>query len=148
MKCLDCGRESCTSEIFYEVNLPIVKNKSSLNDSFDEYLAQEVLDGDNQYFCQTCQVKRDASRFIRFKTLPTILQVHLMRFVYTPQTDTKKKIKHALYYPLTLEMDGGSYVLSAVLHHEGPLVNSGHYTVEVKIKEYRLGLMLQRLVDL
>ena len=46
------------------------------------FLQQESLSGNNQYFCSSCGSKQDAKRFIQLKTVPPVLTLQLMRFVF------------------------------------------------------------------
>lgn len=45
-------------------------------------LQEEKLDGENRYFCESCQSKQCATRRIRLHSLPTTLNLQLMRFVF------------------------------------------------------------------
>ena len=48
-------------------------------------LQEEKLDGDNRYFCESCQSKQSATRRIRLHSLPPTLNLQLMRFVFDRQ---------------------------------------------------------------
>lgn len=43
---------------------------------------EEKLEGDNRYFCESCQSKQNATRRIRLLSLPCTLNLQLMRFVF------------------------------------------------------------------
>lgn len=43
---------------------------------------EEKLDGDNRYFCESCESKQSATRRIRLHSLPPTLNLQLMRFVF------------------------------------------------------------------
>ena len=43
---------------------------------------QESLDGDNQYYCSQCSRKQDAKRYIQLKSLPPVLTLQMLRFVF------------------------------------------------------------------
>lgn len=45
-------------------------------------LQEEKLDGENRYFCESCQSKQNATRRIRLHSLPPTLNLQLMRFVF------------------------------------------------------------------
>lgn len=45
-------------------------------------LQEEKLDGENRYFCETCQSKQNATRRIKLHSLPPTLNLQLMRFVF------------------------------------------------------------------
>ncbi|XP_061364323.1 ubiquitin carboxyl-terminal hydrolase 26-like [Gastrolobium bilobum] len=141
--CMQCGRDSEASskmEDFYELELN-VKGLKSLDESLDDYLTIEELHGDNQYFCESCKTRVDATRSIKLCTLPDVLNFQLKRYVFLPKTTTKKKITSAFSFPAELDMRhrlsersqfGLIYDLSAVLIHKGMAVNSGHYIAHIK----------------
>lgn len=66
----------------------------------DAYLAAEILDGDNKYFCDYCQSKQNAERFIEleYDKLPPVLTLQLLRFVYDAQAGRKKKVMVRIYH--------------------------------------------------
>ncbi|KAJ4845848.1 Ubiquitin carboxyl-terminal hydrolase 26 [Turnera subulata] len=141
--CSRCGRDSDASskmEDFYELELN-VKGMKGLEESLDDYLSVEELRGENQYFCESCKIRVDASRSIKLRTLPEILNFQLKRCIFLPKTTTKKKISSAFCFPGELDMQrrlsepseqDWIYDLSAVLIHKGTAVNSGHYIAHVK----------------
>ncbi|XP_061346199.1 ubiquitin carboxyl-terminal hydrolase 26-like isoform X1 [Gastrolobium bilobum] len=141
--CSQCRRDSEASskmEDFYELELN-VKGLKSLDESLDDYLSVEELHGDNQYFCESCKTRVDATRSIKLCTLPKVLNFQLKRCVFLPKTTTKKKITSAFSFPTELDMRHRLcelsqfdlvYDLSAVLIHKGTGVNSGHYIAHIK----------------
>ncbi|RDX67238.1 Ubiquitin carboxyl-terminal hydrolase 26 [Mucuna pruriens] len=141
--CSQCGRDSEASskmEDFYELELN-VKGLKSLDESLDEYLTVEELNGDNQYFCGSCKTRVDATRSIKLCTLPKVLNFQLKRYVFLPKTTTKKKITSSFSFPAELDMRHRMselsqfdlvYDLSAVLIHKGTGANSGHYIAHIK----------------
>ncbi|RYR05646.1 hypothetical protein Ahy_B06g085483 [Arachis hypogaea] len=142
-KCSQCGKDSEASskmEDFYELELN-VKGLQSLYESLDDYLAIEELHGDNQYYCDSCRARVDATRSIKLRTLPEVLNFQLKRYVFLPKTTTRKKITSAFSFPAELDMRHRLfesspfeliYDLSAVLIHKGSAVNSGHYIAHIK----------------
>ncbi|KAB1204508.1 Ubiquitin carboxyl-terminal hydrolase 26 [Morella rubra] len=142
-KCSRCGKDSQASsnmEDFYELELN-VKGLKNLNESLDDYLSVEELQGDNQYFCESCKTRVDATRSIKLRSLPAVLNFQLKRCVFLPKTTMKKKITSAFCFPGELDMQLRLsehsqfelvYDLSAVLIHKGTAVNSGHYVAHIK----------------
>ncbi|GAB4837638.1 Ubiquitin carboxyl-terminal hydrolase 26 [Ancistrocladus abbreviatus] len=142
-RCSKCGQDSEASlnlEDFYELELN-VKGMKSLDESLEDYLSVEALDGDNQYYCESCSTRVDASRCIKLRSLPPVLNFQLKRCVFLQKTTTKKKITSAFSFSQVLYMGqrlaGPSesqliYDLSAVLVHKGTAVNSGHYVAHIK----------------
>ncbi|KAL5727162.1 ubiquitinyl hydrolase 1 [Ranunculus cassubicifolius] len=148
-KCSKCEKESEASskiEDFYELELNI-KGLKTLDESLQDYLSVEELCGDNQYFCESCASRVDATRCIKLRSLPNFLNFQLKRCVFLPKTTTKKKLTSVFSFPGQLDMGQRLcepvrsellYDLSAVLIHKGTAVNSGHYVAH--IKDERTGL--------
>ncbi|CAN6470166.1 unnamed protein product [Victoria cruziana] len=142
-RCSTCGKDSAASskiEDFYELELNI-KDFKNLNESLDDYLSIEELSGENQYFCESCGHRVDATHCIKLQTLPVVLNFQLKRYVFLPKTTTKKKVVSNFSFPKLLEMgrrlcssqaDLLIYDLSAILIHKGAAVNSGHYVAHIK----------------
>ncbi|KAI5672649.1 hypothetical protein M9H77_13013 [Catharanthus roseus] len=141
--CSRCGNKSEASskiEDFYGLELNI-KGLKSLDESLDDYLSMEELQGDNQYFCDSCATRVNATRSIKLRSLPAVLNFQLKRCVFLPNTTMKKKITSSFSFPGELDMsqrlsDSSQseliYDLSAVLIHKGSAVNSGHYMAHIK----------------
>ncbi|XP_031696760.1 ubiquitin carboxyl-terminal hydrolase 48-like [Anarrhichthys ocellatus] len=79
--CNECGRSSALPSRFYELELNIQGNKN-LTECVTEFLKEEKLDGENRYFCESCQTKQSATRRIRLHSIPPTLNLQLMRFVF------------------------------------------------------------------
>ncbi len=79
--CCHCGRESRRPSEFYELDLTLQGNKT-LSDCLKDYTKEEKLEGDNQYFCEGCDAKRDATRCVRLLQLPPVLNLQLNRFIF------------------------------------------------------------------
>uniref|UniRef100_A0A7N9AZX7 Ubiquitin carboxyl-terminal hydrolase 48 n=1 Tax=Mastacembelus armatus TaxID=205130 RepID=A0A7N9AZX7_9TELE len=138
--CNQCGRSSALPSRFYELELNIQGHKN-LTECVTEFLKEEKLDGENRYFCETCQSKQNATRRIKLHSLPPTLNLQLMRFVFDRQTGHKKKLNTFISFPEQLDMgpflEGKQdqkcvYELSAVLIHRGISAYSGHYIAHVK----------------
>uniref|UniRef100_A0A3Q3GMV3 Ubiquitin carboxyl-terminal hydrolase 48 n=1 Tax=Kryptolebias marmoratus TaxID=37003 RepID=A0A3Q3GMV3_KRYMA len=135
--CNQCGRSSALSSRFYELELNIQGHKN-LTECITEFLKEEKLDGENRYFCESCQSKQNATRRIKLHSLPPTLNLQLMRFVFDRQTGHKKKLNTFISFPEQLDMGPFLedpkcvYELSAVLIHRGISAYSGHYIAHVK----------------
>ncbi|ONM54361.1 UBP26 [Zea mays] len=87
LRCSSCGKESAASskmEDFYELELNI-KGLNNLEESLNEYFSEEALDGENQYFCESCQKRVDATRCIKLRSLPPVVNFQLKRYVFLPK---------------------------------------------------------------
>lgn len=62
-----------------------MKGLKSLDDSLDDYLSVEELHGDNQYYCESCKTRVNATRSIKLRTLPRVLNFQLKRCVFVPK---------------------------------------------------------------
>ncbi|XP_073324473.1 ubiquitin carboxyl-terminal hydrolase 48 isoform X1 [Pagrus major] len=135
--CNQCGRSSALPSRFYELELNIQGHKN-LTECVTEFLKEEKLDGENRYFCESCQSKQSATRRIKLHSLPPTLNLQLMRFVFDRQTGHKKKLNTFISFPEQLDMgpfledQKCVYELSAVLIHRGISAYSGHYIAHVK----------------
>ncbi|RLN17390.1 ubiquitin carboxyl-terminal hydrolase 26 [Panicum miliaceum] len=139
-RCSSCGKDSAASskiEDFYELELNI-KGLNNLEESLDDYFSQEELDGENQYFCESCQKRVDATRCIKLRSFPPVINIQLKRYVFLPKTTTKKKISSTFRFPgqfekrLSNSSSSYTYELAAILIHKGTAASSGHYVAHVK----------------
>ncbi|XP_076315892.1 ubiquitin carboxyl-terminal hydrolase 48-like [Tachypleus tridentatus] len=137
-RCHKCCTESARPSRFYELCLNI-KGHKDIHGSLQEFLQDEKMEGSNQYFCDQCQLKQDATRFIRLLHLPPVLNIQLLRFVFDRQTGQKKKLNSFIRFHEVLDMSAYLqkpespvlYDLSAVLIHRGPSAYSGHYVAHI-----------------
>lgn len=137
--CNQCSRASPLPSRFYELELNIQGHKN-LTECVTEFLKDEKLDGDNRYYCESCQSKQNATRRIKLHSLPRTLNLQLMRFVFDRQTGHKKKLNTFISFPEQLDMgpflEGKEekcvYELSAVLIHRGVSAYSGHYIAHAR----------------
>ena len=140
VSCIDVDDKSLRDEEFYDLQMP-VKGCKDLYASLDEYVKEEVLNGENQYHSDRYG-KQDAKKGVAFKSLPPVLELHLRRFEYDFNTDAMAKINERFEFPTVLDMDreGRKYFTaddsdgevknvyrlhSVLVHSGGP--NGGHY---------------------
>ena len=160
-QCQSCERVTQRSEKFMDINLPIVHSgatptkfsggqlqiqeafiagkkdkETSVQYCLDTYMCSEGLTGDNQYWCESCQTKRDATRQVVFGKLPPVLNLQLCRYVYDRKKQTKKKLTDRVLLPQRLNVDSKEdsestvYRLCAVMKHLGNSAYQGHYIAE------------------
>ena len=89
--CEACGRHSASSATripFYELELNVA-GCTSVEASLSQYVAAEQLEGVE---CEPCGARHDASRAIELLSLPPVLCLQLLRFVYDVATNSKKKV--------------------------------------------------------
>lgn len=138
VKCLNVDFESVREEHFYDLQLA-VKGMRTLDDSFASYIHPEMLDGSNKYQAEGHGLQ-DAKRFVAFERFPPVLNCHLVRYTFDPQTGDIAKFNGRLEFPTRLDLspyispdspDRASpqvYLLHSVLVHSGDS-HGGHYFV-------------------
>ena len=63
-----------------------------------------MLDGDNAYFCDKCELKRDTLKRCSIKRLPNVLFLELKRFEFNFDTMQKIKVNDYCSFPMDLDM--------------------------------------------
>ena len=136
MTCSTPSESSSRSDNFYELDVP-VRGFKSLHESLHSLLHEEILDQDNQYSCDRCGGKRDATRRLTIRALPPLLSISLQRFVYDFVKGDRVKASDKFAFPL--ELSGAAlvgaegveaaeiYDLEAILIHKGGSALQGHY---------------------
>lgn len=103
-----------------------------------------MMEGDNQYFCSNCNQKQNAQRSSKLTSLPPVLNLQLLRFVYDRSSGIKKKLSTKIKFSEVLDlkkyvdvaasevMPEPVYQLGAILMHVGKTAYSGHYMAQIK----------------
>ena len=102
-----------------------------------------------RYLCSGCRSLQNATRYTELRKLPPVLHFSLMRFVYDLNTMERKKSKHSISFPLSVDMnkflgspqtrrhatsttsDDNIYELRGILLHKGASAYHGHYEAQV-----------------
>lgn len=107
-------------------------------ESFKDYIATEMLEGDNKYDAGEHGLQ-DAEKGVIFVKFPPVLHLHLMRFQYDPITDNSVKFNDRFDFYEHINLDKylqkpedtpADYTLHAVLVHSGDN-HGGHYVVYI-----------------
>lgn len=48
----------------------------------NDYLSEEILQGENQWMCESCKTRVDATHCTKLRSLPPVLNFQLKRFVF------------------------------------------------------------------
>ncbi|XP_076472507.1 ubiquitin carboxyl-terminal hydrolase 48-like [Babylonia areolata] len=144
-KCNKCGSESSRESTFYELDINI-QGQSGLLPALHDFLKEEKLEGENQYMCSVCDSKQNAVRSIQLRTLPPVLNLQLLRFVFDVKKGCKKKLNSYLQFSDVLDMSPflgqpamtTVYDLTAVLIHRGHSAHSGHYIAHIQDSRSKL----------
>ncbi|KAI8896168.1 hypothetical protein BC833DRAFT_554109 [Globomyces pollinis-pini] len=150
IKCVNVNYESSRVEDYYDIQLN-VKGCKNLHESFVDYCAVEMMDGDNQYRAEGFGLQ-DAKKGVIFNSFPPILHLQLKRFDYDFERDAFIKINDRHEFGMTLDLDpflnpevlndldpkqpkvSQRYRLQGVLVHSGDL-NAGHYFALIRPKK-------------
>ncbi|KAJ3343179.1 hypothetical protein HDU93_009729 [Gonapodya sp. JEL0774] len=132
-------------EPFLDLVVPIPGTKDSdpgLTEMLEQMALPEELSGDNMYYCDKCNERRDATRVTRVSEAPPYLIIALNRFSYSRELLKRVKIDTKVNYPLKLllqtlsegrdTLDPVSYSLYAVVFHSGASAEYGHYYTFVR----------------
>ncbi|EJD75026.1 ubiquitin carboxyl-terminal hydrolase [Loa loa] len=122
VRCKNVCFESNRVESFYDLQLNI-KGKANVLESFSDYTAAEILDGDNKYDAGEFGLQ-PAVKGVKFISFPPILHLQLMRFQYDALQDANVKINDRRWR----QKEPQDFLLHAVLVHSGDF-HGGHYVV-------------------
>ncbi|XP_055383961.1 ubiquitin carboxyl-terminal hydrolase 7 [Condylostylus longicornis] len=140
IKCKNIDYTSKRIETFYDIQLNI-KGKKNIEESFNDYIKPETLEGDNKYDAGIHGFQ-EAEKGVIFKSFPPVLHLHLMRFQYDPVTDNSVKFNDRFEFYEHINLDKylaeeentpADYKLHAVLVHSGDN-HGGHYVVYINPK--------------
>ena len=114
----------------------VIKNEISLDETFEILSEEELLDENNEWYCENCKKKQRAKKKLEIYNTPKILIIQIKRFSHINKINTK------VDFPLK-DLDLSKYILSkdkirptkydlfAVANHYGSL-SFGHYTAFCK----------------
>ena len=131
--CKVCKSTLFNFQYFQYLSFPLYRyanTKFNIYKGLKDYIAEEILSGDNQFYCQKCQNLRDAKIFSKIYYTSPYLLINLdygKNKIYIP-----KEIDYGSIIILSkefLEIKAGeiTYNLIAVSSHIGSSGNSGHY---------------------
>lgn len=97
VKCLECGREKSRVDTFLDIPLPVrpygsTIAYSSIEEAMQAFVTPEILDGNNQYYCENCNKKCNAHKGLKFSKFPYLLTLHLKRFDFDYTTMHRIKL--------------------------------------------------------
>ncbi|CAF1922065.1 unnamed protein product [Rotaria magnacalcarata] len=144
LECCHCGYQSTTFDMFWDLSLPLPRDRLSTNlqDCIQLFMSKEELDGDEEPMCNRCKKKRPCTKKLSIQKCPEILVLHLKRF---SQTRGRTKLNTHVDFPITnLKLDHlkdvmsssykesvPTYNLFGISNHSGT-VYSGHYVAQCK----------------
>lgn len=141
LTCTVCGHKSRRFDPFLYLSVPVNRNMSTLTEPLDKYIEEELLTGDEQWYCEKCKCKVDAGKKIDIWKFPPVLVLHLKRFEFHSRTCSYKKTDCLLTSDLHLDLmpyaashqrEGALYSIVCIANHSGKY-GSGHYTATCKV---------------
>lgn len=110
IKCKDVDFSREREEKFLDLSLvlrPFGSEKllESVNESLENFLAPELLEGDCQYYCEAVDKKVDAVKGLKFKEFPYILTLQLKRFTFDMETFSRVKINEQFRFPFVIDLN-------------------------------------------
>jgi len=100
VQCSHCNKTTTTTDNTQDISLHIAMDSStSLEEKLYDFFQPETLEGENTYWCDTCQESCRATKTLSYTHIPTILIVHLKRLILG------KKIQNHTPFDTTLEME-------------------------------------------
>lgn len=140
ISCINIEFESSRMEEFWDLQLN-VNGIKGLEDSFKDYIAQETMDGENQYQAEGYGLQ-DAKKGVIFESFPAVLHLQLKRFEFDFAREINVKINDRFEFPEILDLspylsddadksEPYVYHLHGVLVHSGD-ISAGHYYAFLK----------------
>jgi len=130
VQCSHCNKITTTTDNTQDIPLHIATDSStSLEEKLYDFFQPETLEGENTYWCDTCQESCRATKTLSYTHIPTILIVHLKRLILG------NKIQNHTPFNTTLEMEpymtpghavSQKMKLIGIISHQGTKEH-GHY---------------------
>jgi len=130
-----CNQMLCTNgcrhryegeERFMALNVAV--KVDSLNESLNQFVKGEVLDGNNAYFCSKCQKKRTTIKRLCIKKLPPLLCIQMKRFGFDWENNRALKFDDYFKFPLVLNMEpytvDGVNKRESFVEHDEPTIET------------------------
>nr|XP_046920661.1 ubiquitin carboxyl-terminal hydrolase 2-like isoform X2 [Dermatophagoides farinae] len=145
IKCSYCGNESTCWDPFWDLPLPVPRNRNriDIDECIAEFTSAEILDGNEQPFCSRCKQHRKSTKRLSIVRSPKILVIHLKKF-----SNNGYKLSSDINVNQQIRIDNGSssssssstmvtYELYGCVCHHGYLSRSGHYTAYCQYEQQR-----------
>eukprot|EP01083_Nonionella_stella_P270165 914625_1 len=152
IQCAKCKKKSVRAEPFCCISLEVDDNVG-LDEALEIFTQDELMRGDDKYFCNNCKRKCIAHKRLTLSHIPPIFIIHLKRFciefsashhkmgtmkklhdhVEFPEILSFNDLKHLIYESdRELVLSDPEYELYGVLVHSGPQLGYGHYYSLIK----------------
>ncbi|CAF5194804.1 unnamed protein product, partial [Rotaria magnacalcarata] len=112
LECTHCQYQSTTFDMFWDLSIPLPRNKSSssVQECIQLFMSKEELDGNEKPMCAKCKQKRRCTKKFSIQKCPDILVLHLKRF---SQARGRTKLNTHVDFPIiNLKLDDLADVMS------------------------------------
>ncbi|KAK7930555.1 hypothetical protein WMY93_006950 [Mugilogobius chulae] len=92
----------------------------SVPDLVNYFLAPEILDADNAYFCEKCSSLQRAERTLKVVSAPEYLILTLLRFAYDAKCHVRRKILDNVTIPALMRLPVHTQMSSESLQEDSP----------------------------
>jgi len=100
VKCSSFDRSMTKTDNTQDISLHIEEDANlSLEESLYDFFHPGTLEGENAYWCDTCQTTCQAAKNLSYTCTPTILIIHLKRLILG------KKIQTHISFNTTLDLE-------------------------------------------
>lgn len=123
IKCnfINCIEVSKIKEKNFFLFLNITDKCNTLDDCYNEFKSINILNNNNQYFCDKCNTKRDASKRYKIIDWSNYLLINLKRF----NQNGMKLIKETKLIEIPMIWKYNMELIGAIIHSGS--ISSGHY---------------------
>jgi hypothetical protein len=130
LTCTLCGHQNVSTMDFNELKIGVYSTKSTVQESIQAYLAPEELD--DECACAHCGQRSRLVKTMSLVELPSILILHLLRYKFDRESNSKKKLLNELDYSEKLMLHDEEYTLCSVIFHLGTSAHGGHYVCDCR----------------
>ncbi|KAF5307812.1 hypothetical protein FQR65_LT06684 [Abscondita terminalis] len=118
--CKGCPHRYSKEEPFSVISVDI-RNHSTLQESMEQYVKGELLEGADAYYCEKCAKKVVTVKRLCVKKLPPILGIQLKRFEYDFERVCAIKFNDYFEFPRDLDME--PYTVNGLAKLEGEVID-------------------------
>uniref|UniRef100_A0AAY4A1W7 USP domain-containing protein n=1 Tax=Denticeps clupeoides TaxID=299321 RepID=A0AAY4A1W7_9TELE len=133
-QCLKQDHAEFHEETFVFIPLPIDAEKMdnyNVTNGFKAYFKPTLLKKEDWLYCDHCKDKSYNQTVYKMQKNPTVLILHLKRFIYDSTQMAYMKNSCQIDIPSSLKTETYEYNLYCVINHKGGCRN-GHYTALIK----------------
>ncbi|XP_057299797.1 ubiquitin carboxyl-terminal hydrolase 24-like isoform X2 [Hydractinia symbiolongicarpus] len=101
--CQECSHCFERDEPFF--SLPVTVKCGNLETSLEQFVHNEIMEGENAYYCEKCCERRTTVKRTCIKTVPPVLVIQLKRFWYDWERNRAIKFDDFFSFPWVLDIE-------------------------------------------